>query len=96
MGRLPAPPGRLTTRAGGGTPLPAGGRPRGVDGGEIARSIAVQAEAAGITPTVAMNPVLLKPEGERRSQIIVEGRPWDERRLAYPINGHRKGRASTA
>lgn len=46
------------------------------DGGEIARSTAVQAEAAGIAPTVAMNPVLIKPEGERRSQIIVEGRPW--------------------
>jgi adenosylcobyric acid synthase len=46
------------------------------DGGEIARSIAVQAAAAGITPTVAMNPVLLKPEGERHSQIVVEGRPW--------------------
>src|SRR5690606_23006724 len=46
------------------------------DGGEIGRSIAVQAAAAGIEPTVAMNPILLKPEGERRSQIIVEGRPW--------------------
>ncbi len=46
------------------------------DGGEIARSIAVQAAAAGVEPTTAMNPVLLKPEGQRRSQIIVEGRPW--------------------
>ena len=46
------------------------------DGGEIARSIAVQAAAARVTPTVQMNPILLKPEGERRSQIIVEGRPW--------------------
>jgi adenosylcobyric acid synthase len=46
------------------------------DGGEIARSIAVQAEAARIAPTVQMNPILLKPEGSRRSQIIVEGRPW--------------------
>lgn len=45
-------------------------------GGEIGRSTAVQAAAAGIEPTVAMNPILLKPEGERRSQIIVEGRPW--------------------
>lgn len=46
------------------------------DGGEIGRSTAVQAAAAGIEPTVAMNPILLKPEGQRRSQIIVEGRPW--------------------
>ncbi len=46
------------------------------DGREIARSTAVQAAAAGIDPTVAMNPILIKPEGQRRSQIIVEGRPW--------------------
>jgi adenosylcobyric acid synthase len=45
------------------------------DGGEIARSTATQAAAAGIDPTVAMNPILLKPEGERRSQVIVRGRP---------------------
>src|SRR5262245_41081407 len=46
------------------------------DGREIARSIAVQAAAARIEPTVQMNPVLIKPEGERRSQIVVEGRAW--------------------
>jgi adenosylcobyric acid synthase len=46
------------------------------DGGEIARSIAVQAAAARIEPTVRMNPVLIKPEGQRRSQVVVEGRPW--------------------
>jgi adenosylcobyric acid synthase len=46
------------------------------DGGEIARSIAVQAAAAGIEPDVRMSPILLKPEGQRRSQIVVEGRPW--------------------
>lgn len=46
------------------------------DGKEIARSTAVQAAAAGIAPTVAMNPILIKPEGQRRSQIVVEGRPW--------------------
>lgn len=46
------------------------------DGGEIARSTAVQAAAAKIPPTVQMNPILVKPEGQRRSQIIVEGRPW--------------------
>ncbi|NNJ11928.1 cobyric acid synthase [Chloroflexales bacterium ZM16-3] len=46
------------------------------DGGEIGRSTAVQAEAARIAPTVQMNPILIKPEGHMRSQIIVEGRPW--------------------
>ncbi len=46
------------------------------DGGEIGRSTAVQAEAAGLAATVQMNPILIKPEGHMRSQIIVEGRPW--------------------
>ena len=45
-----------------------------LDGGEIGRSTAVQARAAGIEPTVEMNPLLLKPEAEARSQLIVLGR----------------------
>src|SRR5690349_3913573 len=45
------------------------------DGGEIGRAQVAQAEAAGIEPTVAMNPILLKPEGASRSQVIVMGRP---------------------
>jgi adenosylcobyric acid synthase len=46
------------------------------DGGEIGRAQAVQAAAAGLEPEIAMNPVLIKPSGERHSQVIVMGRPF--------------------
>lgn len=44
------------------------------EGDEIARAQAVQAEAAGIEPSVHMNPVLLKPEAEAKSMVIVLGK----------------------
>ena len=68
-------------------------------GGEMGRAQIVQAEAAGIAPHTDMNPVLLKPQADRRSQIVLNGAfygyidavnwrdikrlLWDEVRAAY-------------
>ena len=45
-------------------------------GHEIGRAQFVQAQAARVAPTVDMNPVLLKPQGQRVSQVVLRGRPW--------------------
>lgn len=47
------------------------------EGLEMGRAQAVQAQAAGIEPTVLMNPILLKPTSDHRSQVIVLGEVWD-------------------
>jgi adenosylcobyric acid synthase len=44
------------------------------NGGEIGHAQAVQAWAAGVVPRVEMNPILLKPQGDMTSQVILKGR----------------------
>lgn len=46
------------------------------EGGEMGRAQIVQAEAAGILPHTDMNPVLLKPQADRRSQVILNGKVY--------------------
>jgi adenosylcobyric acid synthase len=66
---------------------------RVVHGGEIGAAQYFQALAAGVEPDVRMNPVLVKPEGDTRSQVVVAGRvdhtlsrlPWPARqRCLWP------------
>lgn len=49
-----------------------------VDGGEIGRAQALQAQAAGLIPRIDFNPVLLKPSADKRAQVIIHGQPIGE------------------
>lgn len=49
------------------------------DGKEIGIAQAIQAKAAGAEPTADMNPVLLKPKGDRVSQVILLGEPYADK-----------------
>ena len=44
------------------------------NGGEMGRAQVMQAEAAGILPDVAMNPILIKPTADTRAQVILNGK----------------------
>ena len=46
------------------------------EGGEMGRAQVVQAQACGLLPHVDMNPILLKPEADNCSQVIIQGKVW--------------------
>ncbi|SEO37902.1 cobyric acid synthase [Propionispora vibrioides] len=57
-------------------------------GEEMGRAQVAQAEAAGLEPMVEMNPVLLKPTGNAKSQVILKGSPVGNMSAAEYHNGY--------
>jgi len=49
-----------------------------IDGREIGRAQALQAEACRVTATVDMNPILIKPTSDTGAQVVVQGRVWGQ------------------
>ena len=47
-----------------------------MEGLEMGRAQVLQAQAARVEPSVYMNPILLKPTSDRKSQVIIKGRPY--------------------
>ncbi|MBX3330975.1 MAG: cobyric acid synthase [Nitrospira sp.] len=60
------------------------------DGHEIGRAQALQAEACGIPPHVDMNPILLKPESDNCSQVVVLGKVFGKREASAYFDGRRE------
>ena len=58
-------------------------------GGEIGRAQVAQAEACGLEPEPAMNPILLKPSGNGASQVVVNGRVWKTLTAARVLRARR-------
>ena len=62
------------------------------EGGEMGRAQAYQAEACGLKPQVAMNPILLKPTADNRSQVIVMGKVTENREAKDYFSRHQQHR----
>ena len=65
-----------------------------VDGGEIGRAQAVQAQACFLKPHTDMNPVLLKPNSDKTAQVIIHGKAY--KNLSASQYHHYKTQAQTA
>lgn len=61
-----------------------------LDGYEIGRAQALQAEACGIPPHVDMNPILLKPESDNCSQVVVLGKVWGKHEASAYFDGRQE------
>lgn len=59
------------------------------EGGEIGRAQALQAAACGIPPHIDMNPILLKPESDTSTQVVVHGRVFGKQEASAYFDGRR-------